>query len=203
MALPWLGLIDTLLDVANLALTRRSRRAADEPESSAVAGPAGGQLEARMTGVVVAALKEAFDRDARRLELEREQADRERLQAERLLKLELLRQAGDREIGRLRLMAATAIGSWIGTLFFSARVIGGPAGARVMLGLGWLLLLLALSLSFVAQARVGRALARTDEPRSTGATSARPDDLTTGAPGAFVPWLIVAGLGVIGLALLA
>lgn len=199
MPLPWLGLIDTLLDVANLALSRKSRRPADESESSALASRTGGQLEARMTGVVVAALKEAFDRDANRLELEREQAERERLRAERMLKLELLRQAGDREIGRLRLMAAVAIGSWIGTLFFSARLIGGPTGARVMLGAGWLLLLLALSLSFSAQARVGRALARIDEAL---AITARHDDLTAGAAGALVPWLIVIGLGVIGLAVL-
>ena len=199
MGLPWLGLIDTLLDVANLALSRKSRRAANESDSSATVGRTGGQLEARMTGVVVAALKEAFDRDAKRLELEREQTERERLRAERLLKLELLRQAGDREIGRLRLMAAVAIGSWIGTLFFSTRLVGGPTGARFVLGAGWLLLLLALSLSFAAQARVGRALARIDELL---ATTARHDDLTSGAAGAFAAWLIVIGLAVIGLALL-
>ena len=199
MPLPWLGLIDTMLDVANLALSKKSRRGTEEAESSAVANRPGGQLEARMTGVIVAALKEAFDRDANRLELEREQAERERLRAERMLKLELLRQAGDREIGRLRLMAAVAIGSWIGTLFFSARLIGGPTGARVMLGAGWLLLLVALSLSFSAQGRVGRALARIDEAL---AVTARHDELTAGAAGALVPWLIVIGLGVIGLAVL-
>ena len=198
MPLPWLGVIDTLLDVANLALARRSRRTAEEPESSAVAGRGGGQLEARMTGVVVAALKEAFDRDARRLELERDQAERERVRDERMFRLELLRQAGDREIGRLRLMAGVAIGSWIGTLFFSARLAGGPAGTRIMLGAGWALLLLALSLSFAAQARVSRALARIDEP--VPATEHR-DDLTAGA-GAFVPWLILLGLAVVGLAAL-
>jgi hypothetical protein len=197
MPLPWLGLIDTLLDVTSLVVGRRAaRRSADEPESSAAAVRSGGQLEARMTGVVVAALKEAFDRDARRLELEREQAEREHFRAERLLKLELLRQAGDREIGRLRLMAGVAVGSWIGTLFFSGRLVGGPVGARVMLGAGWLLLLVALLLSFAAQARVGRALARIDEP------VARPDDLTAGTAAAVVPVLIVLGLAMIGLAVL-
>ena len=173
MGLPWLGLIHTLLDVTNIALSRKSRRPADEPSA-----------------------QEAFDGDARRLEFERERAERERLRAERLLKLDLLRRAGDREIGRLRLMAGVAVGSWIGTLFFSARLAGGPTGPRVTLGAGLLLLLVALSLSFVAQARVGRALARIDEP------AARHDDLTAGAGGALVPWLIVLGLGVIGLALL-
>jgi hypothetical protein len=200
MAIPWLGLIDTLLDVTNLAISRKSRRPAEDAESSAVAGRGGGQLEARMTGVVVAALKEAFDRDARRLELEREQAERERLRAERLLRLELLRQAGDREIGRLRLMTAVAIGSWIVTLFFALRIDGGPA--RVMLGAGWLLLLLALSLSFAAQARVARALARIDEPLAAPSTATRDTDVTAGAAGAFTPWLIVIGLAVIGTAVL-
>src|SRR5436305_12365115 len=117
MAIGWLGIIDTLIDVANLALSRKAARAsADDPET-AVAGRSAGQLEARMTGVVVAALREAFDRDARRLELERDQADREHLRAERPLKLELLRQAREREIGRLRLMARLAVGSWTGTVF--------------------------------------------------------------------------------------
>jgi hypothetical protein len=199
MALPWLGVIDTLIDVANLALSKKSRRSADDAESSAVAGRAGGQLEARMTGVIVAALKEAFDRDANRLELEREQAERERVRAERMLRLELLRHAGDREIGRLRLMAAIAIGSWIGTLFFSARLVGGPASARVMLGGGWVLLLAALSLSFAAQAGVSRALARIDD---AVVQTARRDDVTAGTAGAFVPWLIVGGLALIGLAVL-
>src|SRR5688500_3424162 len=122
MPLPWLGLIDTIVDVTHLVIARKARRSTDEPEPSAIGGRPGGQLEARMTGVVVAALKEAFDRDARRLEVEREQTEREQLRAERLLKLELQRQAGDREIGRLRLMAGVAVVCWIGTLFFSARL---------------------------------------------------------------------------------
>lgn len=176
MGLPWLDVILTLLDVTNLALGRKPRR------------PADGR-----------APKDAFDRSARRLEFEREQAERERLRAERLQKLELLRQAGDREIARLRLMAGVAVVGWIGTLFPSARLAGGPTGARVMLGAGWLLLLVALSLSFAAQARVGQALARIDEPL---ATTSRRHDLTAGSAGALVSWLIVCGLAVIGLALL-
>ena len=195
MAVPWLTIIDTLIDVTNLALTRKSKKPSEELEASNAQGRAGGAIEARMTGVVVAALKEAFDRDARRLDLEREQMELERVRAERMLKLDLLRQAGDREIGRLRLMAGVAVGSWIGTLFFSARVVGGPMAARVMLGAGWLLLLVALALSFSAQARVGLALARIDD------AVARPDDLAAGT-GAVVPVLIVIGLAVIGLAML-
>ena len=78
-----------------------------------------GGLEARLAGVVVAALKEAFDRDTRRLELEREQLDAERERAERALRLELQRQAADREIGRLRLLAGVAVAGWLGTLLLA------------------------------------------------------------------------------------
>lgn len=194
MALPWLTILDTLIDVTNLALSKKSRKPSEELE--AAQARSSGPIEARMTGVVVAALKEAFDRDAHRLELEREQMERERVRAERLLKVDLLRQAGDREIGRLRLMAAVAVGSWFATLFFSPRLVGGPVTVRVLLGAGWLLLLAALSLSFTAQSSVGRALATLDEP------SVRHDDLGAGITGAVVPWLIVIGLAAIGLAVL-
>ena len=197
MALPWLTVVDTLLDLTSLAMSRKSRRVQEEAEVPTLPGRALGHLETKLTGVVMAALKEAFDRDASRLELEREQSERERLRAERLLRLELWRQAGDREIGRLRLLSVVAVGSWVGTLLFSARLMGGPVGARVTLGVGWLLLLAALSLSFTAQGRINGALARVDE---TAAVSTHRDDLTAGTAGAMVPWLIVLGLGVIGLA---
>jgi len=199
MALPWLSLIDTLVDVAGVAIKRRSQRTAKTLDVAALReAPDGslGRLETRLAGVMVAALKEAFDRDASRLELEREQLEGERERAERLLKMELLRQAGDRELGRLRLMAGLAAGSWIGTLLFSARFTGGPIGARIMLGGGWLLLLAALALSFAAQAGVSRRLATLDAP------GLRPDQLSAGGAGAAVPWLIVSGLAVIGFAVL-
>jgi hypothetical protein len=199
MAVSWLTVVDALVDLTSLALSRKPRRPPEEADAQSLPGKAIGHLETRLTGVVVAALKEAFDRDASRLELEREQLERERLRAERLLKLELWRQAGDREIGRLRLLAGVAVGSWIGTLLFSSRLIEGPPSARVMLGAGWALLLAALSLSFAAQSRISRAMALIDEPAAAGA---RQRELSAGTPGALVPWLIVSGLAVIGLAVL-
>ena len=90
------------------------------------------------------------------------------------------------------------MGSWVGTLLFSTRLMGGPVGARVMLGVGWLLLLAALSFSFAAQSRISGALARVDET----AAQMRRDELMAGPLGAMVPWLIVLGLAVIGLAVL-
>jgi hypothetical protein len=207
MAVPWFRLIDTVVGLVDLV--RSSRRPqdirGDQDVLQALEGPAPktrsmGGLEMRLAGVVVAALKEAFERDGRRLEFEREHFLAEQARAERLLQLELQRQAADREIARLRLMAGVAAGSWIGTLFFSSRLLAGGAPARIALAGGWVLLLAALALAFVAQSRVAAALhlAGTDDvPR-------RPDDVSSGVLGAIVPWLIVAGLAVVaGAALVA
>ncbi len=201
MALPWFQIIDTVIGLTDLA---RGRSRPPEPAGPLVHGGSAalgspGSIETRLAGVVAAALKEAFDRDSRRLELEREQMELERQRAERALKLELLRQAGDREIGRLRLMAGVAVATWIGTLFFSATlgpVPGGGVGPRVLLGGGWLCLLIALATAFIAQSRVSAALSSMARD-----TNGRPD-LSSGLAGSLVPWLIVFGLALVGLAVL-
>jgi hypothetical protein len=199
MALPWLRILDIVIGMTDLARSRKIRQAAGQSEQieaqqqslepSRTGGVPGG-LEARLAGVVVAALKEAFERDTRRLELERAQLDAERDRAERALRLELRRQAGDREIGRLRLLAGVAVASWIGTLFFSARLLGGAPGVKVSLGGGWLLLLLAFACAFMAQSHIALALNRDD------------GRLDAGALGALALWFIVAGLVLVGLAVL-
>ena len=133
----------------------------------------------------------------RRLELEREQLEIERARADRAQRLELWRQAGEREIGRLRLVAGVAVVSWLGTLFFSARILSATSGgARVALGLGWALLLAALAAAFFAQTRVGTALDRIDQAMP------RWDTIESGLAGTAAPWLIIAGLAVIGVAVL-
>jgi hypothetical protein len=193
MPIPWLGLLDLALGLGNMARGRK-RSADPESEQLTAGGRALGPLDARLAGVMVAALKEVFDRDSRRLELEREQMEAERLRAERVLRLEQLRQAGEREIGRLRLVAGVAVAAWLGTLFFSARLAGG--GARITGGVGWALLLAALASSFFAQTTVAHTLDRMDE------ASARLDIVDAGFAGALAPWLLVAGLAVIAAAVL-
>ena len=198
MPIPWLRVFDALIGVADFALVRRTERrlARDEDERSVLesGGRALGHLETRLASVVVAALKEAFDRDSRRLEFEREQLQAERKRAERALWLERYRQAGDREIGRLRLTAVAAIAGWLATLLFAVELIGGPVGARVALGVGWALLIGALAAAFVGQSSVGQAISACDPDRDA---SFRPP-----VAGLLAPWLVVAGLALAGLAVL-
>jgi len=198
MPIPWLRILDAVLGVTNLALTNRLARRDSEGESRLAHGdPTQGHLESRLAGVVVAALKEAFDRDSRRLEFEREQAEVERKRAERALRLELLRQAGDRELGRLRLLAGVALVSWLASLLLAGRALDGSASIRVVLGAGWAVLLGALACTLFGYTNLGRELARTNP-----ATDRDPDRLNTDA-GTVASWLIVVGLALIGLAVLA
>ena len=125
--------------------------------------------------------------DARRLEIE---AERQR--AERALKIELLRQAGDREIGRLRLVAGLSIVSWLGALIVSVSLTGTGVADRVMVGAGWISLIAAVITALVAQMRVSDAL------KKIGDEQMKFEDLSSGLPGMLSPWLIVLGLSLVG-----
>jgi hypothetical protein len=203
MALPWLRILDAVIGVTDLARSRKMKslsRTGGDPESLDASGqraPLHG-LEARLAGVMVAALKEVFDRDSRRLELERSQADAERERAERALRLELLRQRADREIGRMRLLAAIGVVGWLGTLSYASRMV--ETSSRVLFAAGWLVLLAAVATSFAAQSQVASAVERA-RGVADGAWDAR-DTAWSTAPGSITLWLVVVGLALVGLAIL-
>ena len=160
-------------------------------QSTAAASGLVGQIENRLTNVLVAALKEAFDRDHARLELERAQLDEQRRRAEEAMRLELRRQAADRELGRLRLLAAAALGGWIASVVILVVRLGsiGIPG-RATMAVGWLLLLAALGAAFSAQGRVGAYAPDSSQP------------LDPGTAGTIAVWLLIAGLAVSAISLL-
>ena len=173
---------------------KRFSMSARPPEHEQQAEPAaaqrlGGQFENRLTNVVVAALKEAFDRDHARLELERAQLDEEHRRVAASLRLELRRQATDRELARLRLLAGASMAGWIvSVLLVAAGAAGGSTAARVALAAAWMLLLGALGAAFTAQQRVSASMP----------DSARGFD--SGAAGMAL-WLLIAGLAVTAVSL--
>src|SRR5687768_11577727 len=141
--------LDTVTGLVQL--TGRVRRSAD-PESGPLA-PGGtlGQLETRLAGVVVAALKEAFDRDRARMDLERSQIESERQRAEEALRAELRRQAADRSLGQLRLVAVMAIATWMLSAALGVWLPGMREGLpRLLMGGGWALAIGALGCAFAA-----------------------------------------------------
>jgi hypothetical protein len=198
MAIPWLRLIDAALGIHDLVRATRPRpadeRATLEPRRLSSSGLR--RLETRFAAVVVAALREAFDRDSRRLELEREQLEIERARADRALRLELARQSTDREIARARFVTGTAAAMLVATLFLATRVVGIGGGAwlvRSALGLAWLLLLTAIGSSLSDQSRLARALDR---------VTMDPDAIEELGPierNAVASWCMLAGLALAAL----
>lgn len=150
-----------------------------------------GPIEARLTGVVVAALKEAFDRDRARLDLERAQLDEQRRRADDASRAELRRQAVDREVGRLRLIAGTALVGWIAAVAFAlTRLASMSTVSRAVSAAGWLSLLAAIALAFMAQGRIGAG--------TTGSSSS----VENGRSGDAALGLLIVGLACAGIALL-
>jgi len=198
MKVPWLRIVSGILGLGEAVRVVRGRSESEGGRASqlvrSVRGLAG--VEMRLASAVVAALKEAFVRDHERLELERAQIEAQQRRAERALQLELLRQAGDREMGRLRLLTGVALLSWLSTLL----LIRGAVVAlwpRLIFGLGWALLLAALVTALIAQSRVARATSRLDDEGP-----AIDEVAEAGSLAAPAPWLIVGGLAAIGAAVL-
>jgi hypothetical protein len=180
---------DAVIAFRDAARRLKDSSAGSKPETSlsqTAAQGLAGQIETRLTNVVVAALKEAFDRDHARLELERAQIEEQRRRAEEALRLELRRQTIDREIGRLRLLAGTALVGWIASI--AVLFMHQPSvPSRAVLGAGWLLLLGSLGAAFAAQGRVSAE--RIDKPERVDA-------------GALPLWLLIAGLAATAISLL-
>jgi hypothetical protein len=194
MPIPWLRIIDALLGAGNFALARRLEQRSTDAHDLERRGLYSGSLEARMANVVVAALKEVFDRDSRRIEFEREQAEAERQRAERALRLELCRQAAERETARLRVLTGVTVVAAIGALYVSVQLIGHAIGSRVVLGAAWLVLLAALVATFAGQSAVGRAVASFDPDRDSA--------LRTPGAASLAGWLAAVGLALVAAAVL-
>lgn len=185
----WMKVADAVGTVAQL-IGRRIGGAADM--SGPV--PGGGAIETRLAGVVVAALKEAFDRDRVRMDLERAHIESERRRAEQALEAELRRQAGERALDQLRLVAVMALGVWMLSAALAIWLDGMRTTLpRVLLGCGWAFLFVALGCAFAGWQRtsawtvsIGESV--TSAPRSPAATAA--------------PWLLLTALALVGASLL-
>jgi hypothetical protein len=183
-------IFDAVMSVREATKENQSDTARDRLTQTPASGLAD-QIEMRLANVVVAALKEAFDRDHARLELERSQLEEQRRRAEEAVRMELHRQNTDREVGRLRLLAGAALVGWIASIVLLVPRIGDVSLASQAVSVaGWLLLLGSLAASFTAQTQISAHIPRSDSP---------PD---TGYAGSAALWLLIAGLALSALSLL-
>jgi hypothetical protein len=203
----WAAVLDTVGGLVQVA--RRMGQGAVDGLAGPQGGPGNaGQMEARLAGVVVAALKEVFERDSVRLELERSQIDADRRRADDLLRVELRRQAADRTVAQLRLIAVLAVTTWAVSAVLCVWMPGMRAVLpRVLVGAGW-----AFALGTLGSALAGwqqASLQAADTSSAGGAVLDRgATGFTSGASRAPRPprapsWLLVTAMALTGAGLLA
>ncbi|MEP6593619.1 MAG: hypothetical protein ABJC51_07995 [Acidobacteriota bacterium] len=191
----WMRILDTVGGLAQMTGKLLPRPAetgmAQSQSGDALAGS--GAIEARLAGVVVAALKEAFDRDRTRMEMERSQIEAERKRADELLAAELRRQSSERSLGQLKLIAVMAAAGWALSALLAVWLPGMHGGlSRVLLAAGWLLAFAALGCAFAAGQRIFTA------DLASAATHSAPG----GAAAAAAPWVLLASLAAIAAGIL-
>ena len=185
----WMRVLDAVGGLVELSGRFRRRGAEEETLTGAAARP-GGALETRLAGVLVAALREAFDRDSARLELERSHVDAERQRAEQALRAELRRQAAERALAHLRLIAVIAVSAWALSAALSVWLPGIRAVVpRTLLGLGWATSFAALGCAFAGWRSIL-------EWSADGAGGQEPLTAT------LAPWLLVLALALVGTSIL-
>ncbi len=181
--------LDTVSNLAQLSGRLRKADPAAEPRGTGVIG----QLETRLAGVVVAALKEAFDRDRARMDLERAQYEAERRRAEEALRAEIRRQAAERALAQVRLVAIMALGTWMLSAVLGVWMPGMRAGAgRWLLGGAWALLVAALGSAFASWQRI----------TTWGVSDAGSGEWSPSVGERIAPWLLVVAVALAGTALL-
>jgi hypothetical protein len=204
----WLKVLNAIGGLAAISermIASRARVAPREPEPTAAddlesiaRGPGDplahlGQIETRLAGVVVAALKEAFDRDRARLDLERHHLDAERERADRALRQERRRLAGERALSEVRLLAILNVAVWLASAVLITWHGGTDPATRILLGVGWGSLVAGVACALAAHARLQALFAAGDPDEDSVARSS----LATAAT-----WLLVVGLGLVAASVL-
>ena len=114
---------DTVMSVIDATKEQPADPAKTGDRPSAPIPSFGDQIEMRLTNVVISALKEAFNRDEARLELERTHLEEQRRRAEETMRIELRKQAADRELGRLKLIGvAGLVGGAVNESFIEVEI---------------------------------------------------------------------------------
>jgi hypothetical protein len=205
----WMRVLDTVGGLVQM--TGRLRRPPEhDPASTAgfpgTAGGPLGALETRLAGVVVAALKEAFDRDRARMDLERSHMEAERERAEAALRAELRRQAVERIVAQLRLVSVMAIGIWMLSAALGIWLPGMRTGLpRGLMAGGWLLAIATLGCAFAAWQSIASSSSAAADASLAVSGSGETVQPTGAAslPARAAPWLLLGSLALVGGSLLS
>ena len=203
----WMRILDTVGGLVQMTGRLRRPPENDLASTAGFPGSAGGPLgalETRLAGVVVAALKEAFDRDRARMDLERSHMEAERLRAEAALRAELRRQAVERLVAQLRLVSVMAIGIWMLSAALGVWLPGMRTGLpRGLMAGGWLLSIATLGYTFAAWQGVSLSSSgAADAPLPGSGETVQPAGAAS-LPARAAPWLLLGSLTLVGGSLLS
>ena len=172
--------------VAEVTRVFHSAREASTPPNATVETDAT-DLERGLASVVVAALKEVFDRDRSRFELEREAREAAHARAEWVLRLEWLRQAATQSLSQVRLLASFSVTVWVVSAVGAGYLAPLPTNGTLFLGFGWATLAAAVAAAVIAHQRLAAWLAA--EPGRSTAADTVPGTATHTA----LSWLLLVG----------
>ena len=192
----WLRALNAVGTVAEATrFFRSSGQAADQPPAPSES--AGGSLETRLANVVVAALREAFDRDRARFDLERDLHEAEEARMAQALRLEWLRQTVAQALTQTQHLEVLSIVVWIASVVAAGWLSPlGPA-AKAFLWVGWVGLSAAIAAAFITHQHLAAWLARgaivTDTASAPTLTPSTPVELPQFPAQTLLPWLFLSG----------
>ena len=196
----WLRALNAVGTVAEAARFFRGSGQPTDPAPVPSEGT-GGSLETRLANVVVAALREAFDRDRARFDLERELHSAAEARRAQELRLEWLRQSTTQALTHARHLAMLSVVVWIASVIAAGWLspIGTPA--KVLLGAGWGGLSAAMAAAFMTHQRLAvwlalGALSGVPAPGSvseTTSSSSTAVEFPEFRAQTLLPWLFLGG----------
>ena len=146
--LQWAAALDTAGTLVRAA-SRMGKGAMESLADDQPGTPSRGALEARLAGVVVAALKEAFDRDSARLEMERPRSRPNGGGPKSCCASSSAARRRNGMLAQLRLIAVIAVGTWAVSAILGAVMPGmRDALPRALLAAGWVFALGSLGIAF-------------------------------------------------------
>jgi len=192
----WLRALNAVGTVAEATRFFRGAGQTADQSPAPSEGPAG-SLETRLANVVVAALREAFDRDRARFDFERDLHAAEEARKAEALRLEWLRQTATQALMQTRYLAVLSVVVWIASVISAGSLSPLGIAAKSFLGVGWAGLSTAIAAAFISHQHLSVWLARgviVEGPQSAPTpTTPRPAELPQFPAQTLLPWLFLSG----------
>ena len=191
----WLRALNAVGTVAEA--TRLFRGQGQPSDQIPTVSESTGGLETRLANVVVGALREAFDRDRARFDLERDLHEAEAARRAEALRVEWLRQTATHALTQTRYLAALSVAVWVASAIVAVWLSPLGTAAKSLLGIGWASLTVAIAAAFMTYQHLTVWLARAafneDPSFTTRPSTATPVVLPQFPAQTLLPWLFLGG----------